>query len=258
VILQVIFLSLYGDDVFNGHPNKQEIITDTTLWQLVKTINLLIILRLIRILPQIKTMYLVLVSMLDIARNLAPFGGLLLALYYLFAILGMELFSGVITSPNTTRFDPTAGPEVTGYGCGTYEQLEYWANNFDDFAASLVVLWNIMVVNNWHIFLQVYSEKVSPWSQIYFVVFWLLSVIVSVNLFTAIILENFIMRWDRHHAHLRDIRERSISHDSTTTTFSTTNPLSVHEMFRTDIEEPSEEQLLAELRCHEHVRFASI
>ena len=57
------------------------------------------------------------------------------------------------------------------------------------FQASLVVLWNIMVVNNWHIFLQVYSEKVSPWSQIYFVIFWILSVIVSVNLFTAIILE---------------------------------------------------------------------
>lgn len=62
------------------------------------------------------------------------------ALYYLFAILGMELFSGVITSPNTTRFDPTAGPEVTGYGCGTYEQLEYWANNFDDFAVCVFIL----------------------------------------------------------------------------------------------------------------------
>lgn len=59
------------------------------------------------------------------------------ALYYLFAVLGMELFSGKITAPNTTSFDPTAGPEVTGYGCGTYEQLQYWANNFDDFAVCI-------------------------------------------------------------------------------------------------------------------------
>ena len=56
------------------------------------------------------------------------------ALYYLFAILGMELFSKAIVAPTTVTTDPSAGPEITGYGCGTYEQLQYWANNFDDFA----------------------------------------------------------------------------------------------------------------------------
>ena len=46
----------------------------------------------------------------------------------------MELFSKAIVAPTTVTTDPSAGPEITGYGCGTYEQLQYWANNFDDFA----------------------------------------------------------------------------------------------------------------------------
>ena len=46
----------------------------------------------------------------------------------------MELFSKAIVAPTSVTTDPSAGPEITGYGCGTYEQLQYWANNFDDFA----------------------------------------------------------------------------------------------------------------------------
>ncbi|KAF6040346.1 TPCN2 [Bugula neritina] len=194
VVLEVVFLSRYGSEVFLSTSSSS---LDSThlAWQLVKTINLLIILRLIRLLPQIQ------------------------ALYYLFAILGMELFERKIVAPSNTTGE-------SEYSCGTYEQLGYWANNFDDFAAALVVLWNIMVVNNWHVFLDVYSRKVSPWSQLYFIVFWILSVI-----------------------------DRSTSF---TSTYSTTNPLSVHEMFRPDVEEPSEDELLAELQNNEYIYFQNL
>lgn len=58
----------------------------------------------------------------------------------------MELFAGAITAPNSTT-GPEAGPADSGYGCGSYEQLEYWANNFDDFAVSQeVFIWVIRVI----------------------------------------------------------------------------------------------------------------
>ena len=100
------------------------------------------------------------------------------------------------------------------YECGTYEQLQYWANNFDDFAASLVgiflnfcrmsfnvmllqvVLWDVMVVNNWGVFLQAFKREVNPWSQLFFVAWWLISSVVCINLFVALILDHFIAKWE--------------------------------------------------------------
>ncbi|XP_067946831.1 two pore channel protein 2-like isoform X2 [Watersipora subatra] len=230
VVLEIVFFSIYSQAVIPRHDNPDQLAYDPHMWQLVKAINLLIIFRLIRLLPQIK------------------------ALFYLFAILGMELFANKITPPSSS-IPSSNGSAATGYNsCGTYEQLNYWANNFDDFAASLVVLWDIMVVNNWHVFLQVYTERVSPWSQLYFITFWILSTIICVNLFTAMILENFIMRWDKHHSYVREMRERAQSVTSTGYSRSN-NPLSMHEMFSNDIVAPQEDELIADLRLHEHVQF---
>ena len=70
----------------------------------------------------------------------------------------MELFRGKIKYGS---FEPAPGFEnVTDSArlCGSYQQLGYWANNFDDFASTVVVLWDLMVVNNWHVFLQAYKE----------------------------------------------------------------------------------------------------
>ena len=37
----------------------------------------------------------------------------------------------------------------------------------------------------------------SKWSQLFFIFWFIVSVIIGLNLFTALILENFIMRWDK-------------------------------------------------------------
>lgn len=133
--------------------------------------------------------------------------------------------------------------------CGTYEQLGYWANNFDDFASAVFVLWNVMIVNNWHVFLHAYSRYTSKWSQLYFIVWWLISVVMALNLFTALILENFIMRWDRSQQARR-------SQDDQTGSFMDTyrsQDLTVHDIFREELQEPSEESLMVEIRHHPHL-----
>ena len=151
----------------------------------IRIMNLLIVLRLLRVIPLIPSVTIVFGTMVDILKNLRAFAGIIVVIYYLFALLGMEIFGN-------NHFFQNSSYNV----CDSYEANEYFAYNFHDFAASLVLLWNIMVVNNWHIFLDAFSRAASKWSQIYFIVWWLVSVIVTVNLFVSLVIEVFLMRWE--------------------------------------------------------------
>lgn len=73
---------------------------------------------------------------------LSPFWSVLTVLFsifYIYALLGMFLFGGQVTMKT---------PEIR-INDGTPDN---WAlNNFNDFAASFVSLFGLMVVNNWMI-----------------------------------------------------------------------------------------------------------
>uniref|UniRef100_A0A8C1TAU6 Two pore segment channel 2 n=1 Tax=Cyprinus carpio TaxID=7962 RepID=A0A8C1TAU6_CYPCA len=143
---------------------------------------------------------------------------------------------------NSSIENKTDGP--FSMDCGTFEQLEYWPNNFDDFASSLVLLYNIMVVNNWHVFTDAYTRYTTEWSLVYFVAWWLTSSVMWVNLFVALILENFTYKWDRSNALSVEDVER-IAYQST-----------VQLIFREHIQEPTEEELLAQLQQHPHLHLS--
>ncbi|KAK2151678.1 hypothetical protein LSH36_355g04013 [Paralvinella palmiformis] len=243
LLTQGIYLAFYGIPFLGKDIVSHKALT---LWDLVRIINILIMVRLLRmIISLIKAMSIVCGTLFDLVKNLRAFAGILVVIFYSYALLGMELFQGKIKYLNTTELNSTVQ-------CGTYRQLQYWANNFDDFAAALVVLWDVMVVNNWHVFLDAYKEVASGWSQLYFIVWWLLSVVITLNLFTALILENFIMRWDRQQC-VQSPRSGSVQDagpaidDSVLISYFT-----VHDMFRNDLQEPSDEALTVELRQHPH------
>ena len=84
--------------------------------------------------------------------------------------------------------------------CDSCEAIQYLACNFHNFAALLVLLWNIMVVNNWHIFLEALSCTTSKWSQVYFGAWWLVSVVVTVNLFVSLVIEIFLKWWEDYNS----------------------------------------------------------
>jgi len=74
------------------------------------------------------------------------------------------------------------------------------ANNFNDLASSFVTLFSIMVVNNWFVTVNmfVYACALHPEKQIsefnvkmYFILFWYASVIISLNLVVAFILDGY-------------------------------------------------------------------
>uniref|UniRef100_A0AAQ4S4M0 Ion transport domain-containing protein n=1 Tax=Gasterosteus aculeatus aculeatus TaxID=481459 RepID=A0AAQ4S4M0_GASAC len=182
--LQITIFVTYKLPFSQWDPSSHSILS---LWEMVRLINMLIVFRFLRIIPDIKLMALVASTLLDLLKNLRAFAGILM--------VSPHFKDQCIGSMNGINITSNFSME-----CGTYEQLEYWPNNFDDFAAAIMLLYNVMVVNNWQAFLEAYSRHTTDWSKIYFVCWWLTSSVMWVNLFVAVILENFIYKWDRSHS----------------------------------------------------------
>uniref|UniRef100_A0A3B4XNR2 Two pore channel protein 2 n=1 Tax=Seriola lalandi dorsalis TaxID=1841481 RepID=A0A3B4XNR2_SERLL len=241
--LQITIYATYRLPYSHWDPSSHGVMS---LWEMVRLVNMLIVFRFLRIIPDIKLMALVASTLLDLVKNLRAFAGILVVVYYVFAVFGIWLFEGAIKPPpeisvlsNTSMENITSNLTME---CGTYEQLQYWPNNFDDFA-SIILLYDVMIVNNWQAFMDAYSRYTTEWAKIYFVCWWLTSSVMWVNLFVALILENFIYRWDRSHSCSVTDVER-IRYET-----------SVQLMFKEQIQEPTEEELLCQLHQHPHLHL---
>uniref|UniRef100_A0A8C4QLW6 Ion transport domain-containing protein n=1 Tax=Eptatretus burgeri TaxID=7764 RepID=A0A8C4QLW6_EPTBU len=107
---------------------------------------------------------------------------------------------------------------------------------------ALVTLWSIMMVNNWHVFMEAYSRHVSKWSEVYFVSWWFISSVVCVNLFIVFIIESFIGKYD-------------LLNSSPSSQLQEENHLFTFEgMFRHAVKEPTDEELRASLSQNPHIR----
>ncbi|XP_027799867.2 two pore channel protein 2 isoform X3 [Marmota flaviventris] len=182
LVLEILMLAVYGFPYRGWKPEMRGLLS---LWDMMRLVNILIVFRFLRIIPNMKLMAVVASTILGLVQNLRAFGGILVVVYYVFAILGINLFQGAIVAPGNDSLAHDNGSAP----CGSFEQLEYWANNFDDFAAALITLWNVMVVNNWQVFLEAYERYAGRWSLVYFVLWWLVSSVIWVNLFLALLLE---------------------------------------------------------------------
>ncbi|XP_071448178.1 two pore calcium channel protein 1-like [Hetaerina americana] len=123
-------------------------------------------------------------------------------LYYAFAVVGMEFFSGYNMAnccKNSTVASYYETDDGSGIGVnsstGVGAALGYYhLNNFGDLTSSAVTLFELTVVNNWFVIMEGYvAASNSQWSRIYFMIFYLVTMIV-LTIIVASILEAFRFR----------------------------------------------------------------
>ena len=70
--------------------------------------------------------------------------------------------------------------------------FSYLLFNFNDYPSGMVTLFNLLVMGNWQVWMESYWQLTgSSWSLIYFVSFYLISILLLLNLIVAFVLEAF-------------------------------------------------------------------
>jgi hypothetical protein len=120
-------------------------------------------------------------TLIEIGPLLITCGLLQFVLYYAFAVVGMEAFGGRMYADN---------PALAHTG---YLAQGYLRNNFDDISLACTTLFEVMVVNQWHVLAGGFIAVTSEWAWLYFVSFHLGAVVINLNIIVALVLEAFVL-----------------------------------------------------------------
>jgi len=78
-------------------------------------------------------------------------------IFYIFAVIGMEVFQGLVNDPPTLNVSDVSNATEDGLYCGNpalkdsaFYESDYCYLNFNDVIASTLVLSTVLFENNWH------------------------------------------------------------------------------------------------------------
>ncbi|KAK1802450.1 hypothetical protein P4O66_022107, partial [Electrophorus voltai] len=183
--------------------------------QILDIVFILRVLRLIRVVDSIQRFRAIINTLIKIGPLMLTFGQLILVVYYIFAMVGMELFKGKV------QFFSADSPDPAREYCGNallkdtlFARNNYCKNNFNDVVSSFVLLLELTVVNQWHDILLLllscvlccfldlvlllaggFASVTHVSARIFFVLFHIVVVIIIMNIFVAFILEAFIIEY---------------------------------------------------------------
>ncbi|XP_045834592.1 two pore calcium channel protein 1-like isoform X2 [Meles meles] len=179
--------------------------------QVLDIVLILRILRLLRVIVSIQRFRLIVTTLINIGPTILTFGGLILVVYYVFAIIGMEAFHGKVRffDPNFTTPDALVcgNPALKD---SAFARDRYCKNNFNDLASSFIVLMELTVVNQWHILAGGFALVTHQAAKLYFISFHVVVVILIVNIFIAFILEAFFVAYSLEKSEVETAIERKI------------------------------------------------
>ncbi|XP_050101978.1 two pore calcium channel protein 1-like isoform X2 [Malus sylvestris] len=142
-------------------------------------------LRLIRLLMYVQRYRAFVATFLTLIPSLMPYLGTIFCVMCIYCTLGVQVFGGIVNDGNALL----EGSEL-------YEN-DYLLFNFNDYPNGMVTLFNLLVMGNWHLWMEGYQEITGTWwSIVYFVSFYLVTVVLLLNLVMAFVLEAFFAEMD--------------------------------------------------------------
>uniref|UniRef100_A0A671T2Y1 Two pore calcium channel protein 1-like n=1 Tax=Sinocyclocheilus anshuiensis TaxID=1608454 RepID=A0A671T2Y1_9TELE len=174
--------------------------------QILDIVFILRVLRLIRLVDSIKRFRAIINTLIKIGPTILTFSQLIVVVYYIFAMVGMELFKGKVQffEPNSTSPDQEycGNPLLKGT---TFAKLNYCKNNFNNVVSSFIVLLELTVVNQCG-----FTAVTHVSARIFFVLFHIVVVIIIINIFVAFILEAFLVEYTVDKSDLQTSLEKKI------------------------------------------------
>ncbi|CAI9173911.1 unnamed protein product [Rangifer tarandus platyrhynchus] len=179
--------------------------------QILDIVLILRILRLLRVIVSIQRFRVIVTTLINIGPTMLTFGGLVLVVYYAFAIIGMEAFHGKVHF-----LDPGSG-SPDALVCGNpalkdsaFARGRYCKNNFNDLASSLILLTELTVVNHFALLADGFALVTRQAAKLYFIGFHIVVVILIVNIFIAFILEAFFVAYSLEKSEVETAIEKKI------------------------------------------------
>ncbi|XP_064227884.1 two pore channel protein 2-like [Aotus nancymaae] len=179
--------------------------------QILDIVLILRILRLLRVIVSIQRFRVIVTTLINIGPAMLTFGGLVFVVYYVFAIVGMEVFHGKVRffDPNFTAPDALVcgNPALRG---SAFARGRYCKNNFNDLASAFTVLMELTVVNQWHVLANGFALVTHQAAKLYFILFHIVVVILIVNIFIAFVLEAFFVAYSLEKSEVETAIEKKI------------------------------------------------
>jgi len=200
--------------IFNIIDNARGDAEDANI--ILDVLLILRVLRIIKIFHGIDAFKMILNTIFHILPSLFTYVGVLFVFVYIFAIVGMEAFHDKIRFFGPTTYNTTDPDKMW---CGnqalrqsTFYNDRYCANNFNDIGSAFIVLFELLVVNQWHVITEGFVLATgSKATRVYFIFYHLISVILILNIFTAFVLEAFLLEFSYSKGALETALETKIN-----------------------------------------------
>ncbi|KAI3468427.1 hypothetical protein Pfo_025090 [Paulownia fortunei] len=142
-------------------------------------------LRLIRLLMHVQQYRAFVATFLTLIPSLMPYLGTIFCVLCIYCSLGVQIFGGIVNAGN---------PNLIGTDL---EDNDYLLFNFNDYPNGMVTLFNLLVMGNWQVWMQSYKNLTgTAWTYVYFISFYLITILLLLNLVVAFVLEAFFAEMD--------------------------------------------------------------
>ncbi|CAI9280053.1 unnamed protein product [Lactuca saligna] len=137
-------------------------------------------LRLIRLLMHVKRYRAFIATFLTLIPSLMPYLGTVFCVMCIYCTVGIQIFGGLVNAGN---------PDLPSTDLADNDYLLF---NFNDYPNGMVTLFNLLVLGNWQAWMQSYVILTgTTWSYVYFISYYLITILLLLNLIVAFVLEAF-------------------------------------------------------------------